>query len=120
MTGTALAERRTSSQLVPGGASIVVASGFYAGLEVPVDREWVVIGRGRGADVMLADPTVSRAHVAIGFDEQGFFVQDLGSTNGTLHNGRPCQRAALGDGDEVQIGTLRLRLRLPGRGGVGA
>jgi pSer/pThr/pTyr-binding forkhead associated (FHA) protein len=74
---------------VPGGGSIRVLRGFYEGLEMPVDRDWMVIGRGRGADIVIAEPTMSRAHAAIGYDGAHFFVQDLGSTNGTRVNGQP-------------------------------
>ena len=98
---------------VPAGATIVVLEGFYEGLELPVDRAWVVIGRGRGADVMIAEPTISRAHAAIGHDPAGFFVQDLGSTNGTWVNGSREKKQALKDGDEIQMGKLRLRVSLP-------
>ncbi len=97
---------------VPAGATVVVLEGFYEGLELPVDRSWVVIGRGRGADVVIAEPTISRAHAAIGF-EGTFFVQDLGSTNGTWVNGSREKKAPLKDGDEIQMGKLRLRVSLP-------
>jgi pSer/pThr/pTyr-binding forkhead associated (FHA) protein len=92
---------------------IMVLRGFYEGLEVPVDRDWVVIGRGRGADIVIAEPTMSRAHAAIGFDGERFFVQDLGSTNGTRVNGAADQKATLKDGDEVQLGKLLVRVTLP-------
>ena len=98
---------------MPAGATIVVLEGFYEGLELPVDRAWVVIGRGRGADVMLAEPTISRAHAAFGHDGGGFFVQDLGSTNGTFVNGTREKKASLKPGDEVQMGKLRLCVTLP-------
>ena len=88
--------------------------GFYEGLEVPVDRDWVVVGRGRGADVVIAEPTMSRAHAAIGYDGESFFVQDLGSTNGTRVNGARTERASLKTGDDVQFGKLQLRVDLPG------
>ncbi|MCG8592499.1 MAG: FHA domain-containing protein [Proteobacteria bacterium] len=104
---------RPSLLNVPPGASACVRSGFYEGLEVPIDRDWVVIGRGRNADVVLAEPTLSRAHAAIGFDEEGFFVQDLGSTNGTQVNGAKCKRHLLKSGDEVQIGKLVIAVTLP-------
>ena len=80
--------------------------GFYEGLEIPVDRDWMVIGRGRTADLVLSEPTISRAHAAIGFEKGSFFVQDLGSTNGTGVNGKREPRMNLGDGDEIQIGKL--------------
>jgi pSer/pThr/pTyr-binding forkhead associated (FHA) protein len=98
---------------VPPGASIRVVRGFYEGLELPLNQEWVVIGRGRAADVVLAEPTISRAHAAIGFDGQVFFVQDLGSTNGTRVNGEREPRAGLRNGDEIRIGKLELKVELP-------
>ena len=109
----AVEERRDSGRPVPAGASIRVTHGFYEGLEVPLERDWMVIGRGRGADVVIAESTISRAHVAIGFDEEGFFMQDLGSRNGTWVNGRPEPRARLSDGDQLQLGKLQLQLSLP-------
>jgi pSer/pThr/pTyr-binding forkhead associated (FHA) protein len=107
-------QERRGGAPVPSGSTICVLRGFYEGLEVPVDRDWLVIGRGRGADVVLAEPTISRAHAAIGFEEDTFFVQDLGSTNGTLVNGAREERTALKDGDEIQMGKLILRINLPG------
>ena len=98
---------------VPSGGSIQVLAGFYEGLEVPVDRDWVVIGRGRGADIVIAEPTMSRSHAAIGFDGEMFFVQDLGSTNGTRVNGMRAQKSPLKSGDDVQLGKLQLRVELP-------
>ncbi len=95
------------------GAAILVMAGFYEGLEVPIDRDRVVIGRGKGADVVIAEPTMSRAHAAVGCEGPSFFVQDLGSTNGTLVNGGRFERTALRDGDEIQLGKLRLRVKLP-------
>ena len=98
---------------VPGGGSVRVVRGFYEGLEMAVDRDWLVIGRGRGADIVIAEPTMSRAHAAIGYDGAHFFVQDLGSTNGTRVNGTREQKAVLRDGDEVQLGKLALAVTLP-------
>jgi pSer/pThr/pTyr-binding forkhead associated (FHA) protein len=99
---------------VPPGAVILVKSGFYEGLEICVDRDWLVIGRGRSADLVLAEPTISRSHAAVGFDTEGFFVQDLGSTNGTMVNGAKAQRALLKHGDLIQMGKLTLGVTLPG------
>lgn len=113
--GTAGGEavRRGTQGPVPGGATLRVLRGFYAGLEIPIECDWLVIGRGRTADLLLADPTLSRAHAAIGFDGAHFFVQDLGSTNGTFVNGGRHAQTALRDGDEIQIGKVLLRVALP-------
>lgn len=98
---------------VPPGGRVCVLAGFYEGLELPIDAPRRVLGRGRDADWMLSELTLSRAHAAFGFDGHGFFVEDLGSTNGTWVNGVRQARARLCDGDEVQIGKLRLRVALP-------
>ena len=111
--GTAVEKQQRRARAVPPGALIHVESGFYEGLEVCVDRDWLVIGRGRGADIVLAEPTISRSHAAIGYDAEGFFVQDLGSTNGTLVNGAKAQRMLLKHQDVIQIGKLTLGVVLP-------
>jgi pSer/pThr/pTyr-binding forkhead associated (FHA) protein len=98
---------------VPSGAGLLVVSGFYEGLEIPLDREWLVIGRGRSADLVIAEPTISRAHAAVGHDAEGFFVQDLGSTNETHVNGGKVQRQGLKDGDRLQMGKLVIEISLP-------
>ena len=103
---------RAVAGAVPSGASVRVMRGFYEGLEVPLDREWMVIGRGRTADLVIAEPTISRAHAAIGWDAEGFFMQDLGSTNGTKVNGQRSPLARLKDGDDLQLGRLQLRITL--------
>jgi len=72
-----------------------------------------VVGRGRKADVILAEATISRAHAALGFDENGFFVEDLGSTNGTRVNGAPVSKQQLKNDDEIQMGKLRIGITLP-------
>jgi pSer/pThr/pTyr-binding forkhead associated (FHA) protein len=97
---------------VPSGASVRVMRGFYADLEIPVDGDWLVVGRGHTADLVLSEPTISRAHAAIGYENGEFFVQDLGSTNGTGVNGQREPRTTLSDGDELQLGKLLLRFSL--------
>jgi pSer/pThr/pTyr-binding forkhead associated (FHA) protein len=92
----------------------IVKSGFYEGLEVALDRPRIVVGRGRKADLSLAEATISRAHAALGFDGEGFFVEDLGSTNGTLVNGSKVARQRLETEDEVRMGKLLIGVRLPG------
>jgi pSer/pThr/pTyr-binding forkhead associated (FHA) protein len=92
------------------GATLRVLRGFYEGLQVPIDRGRLVIGRGREADLSLAEPTISRLHAAIEWDGEAWCVQDLGSTNGTCVNGRRALRAQLREGDEIELGRLALRV----------
>jgi len=90
-----------------------VTVGFYEGLEVPIDRDWLVIGRGRSADLVIAEPTISRAHAAVGFGAGEFFIEDLGSTNETHVNGAKVRRQPLKNGDRVQMGKLVIEVTLP-------
>ena len=102
----------------PIPAVVRIESGFYAGLEWPLDRSSTVIGRGRNADLVLNEATISRAHALFGFEGDNLFVQDLGSTNGTQVNGVREQRRFLSDGDELRMGKLILQIRL-GESAVG-
>ena len=63
-----------------------------------------VIGRGTEADIRLPDTGVSRKHVDVVLEGGVATVEDLGSTNGTLVNGRRVSRQALADGDVIRIG----------------
>ena len=94
-------------------ARLVVESGFYAGLEWPLETNPTVVGRGRDADLVLSEGTMSRAHALLGYEDGRVFVQDLGSTNGTMVNGNRETRAFLSDGDELQLGKLVLKISLP-------
>ena len=107
--------RQGTPKRVPPGATVRILSGFFEGLELPIDRDWLVIGRGRQAGLVLAEPTISRAHAALGYDGTAFFVQDLQSTNGTMVNGERRDRAPLQDHDEIQIGRLHLQVQISPR-----
>jgi adenylate cyclase len=79
-----------------------------------------VIGRGPSATLRLSDREVSRKHSQIDRDGESWLLRDLGSSNGTYLNGfRLLAPAKLKEGDEVMVGSSRLRFRLadPARGG---
>jgi hypothetical protein len=69
-----------------------------------VDQGRVVLGRSRDADVQLEDPNVSRRHAELVQEGAGYWIVDLGSTNGTEVNGRRVQRAQLANGSTFTIG----------------
>lgn len=91
-------------------AFVRVESGFYKGLEWPLDRASTVIGRGATSDLVLHEATISRAHALLAFRGEQLFVQDLGSTNGTIVNGVGTQQADLSEADELKMGRLVLRI----------
>jgi hypothetical protein len=77
-----------------------------------------VVGRDAACHIVLDDPFVSTEHAEIGRDEDGWWVADLGSTNGTFVNGALLTTAAtLADGDIVQFGRIRLRFAPANRPG---
>jgi len=57
----------------------------------------------------LDDPSVSRRHVVVRGEATGFWVEDLGSRNGTLLNGVALKRGRLQLGDRLDIGSVPLR-----------
>jgi hypothetical protein len=73
-----------------------------------------VIGRGTDADIRLPDTGVSRKHVDVVLEGGVATAEDLGSTNGTLVNGRRVSRQALADGDVIRIGHSVLVYRQDG------
>ena len=75
-------------------------------LRIPLDSVRT-LGRTARADFIVNAPLVSRLHCRITADASGALqVEDLGSTNGTLVNGKRVERAALKDGDTLGVGRM--------------
>ncbi|TMK58233.1 MAG: FHA domain-containing protein [Actinobacteria bacterium] len=71
------------------------------------------IGRSKEADVRIDDRYASSIHARVFSREGRFYVEDMGSTNGTLLNGATLQGEAEAiDGDTVQIGDTIFRLEV--------
>lgn len=77
-------------------------------LDVPLDRERITIGRRPDNDVCLPFPAVSGEHAQVVTILADSFLEDLGSTNGTLVNGKPIVKHFLRDRDAIDIGRQRL------------
>lgn len=67
------------------------------------------IGRSDENDIVISDPNVSRRHARLLRLENGFVVEDLGSTNGTLLDGAPIDRERIESGDELAFGGVTAR-----------
>ena len=78
------------------------------GRRLSVGSDALVIGRLPECDVVLADSNVSRRHAELRRKDDGVFVTDLGSTNGTRVNGTPVREQLLASGDEVSVGSTKL------------
>lgn len=89
-------------------AFLRVVSGAKQGLSIPLrEDQALLVGRVRG-DVRLDDPLVSQAHCRVVYRNGHFVLQDLGSTNGTVVDGRRIQDVVLRPGSEILVGSTRL------------
>ena len=69
------------------------------------------LGRDVNNSIVIDDTFASAEHAVLTYRGRAWYVEDLGSTNGTYVNGsRVDGVAALGFGDEIQIGQVRFRL----------
>ena len=90
----------------PGIATVTVRGVDH---DVVLRGERMVVGRIASCDICLADKNTSRQHAAFNREGMGgWSVEDLGSTNGTLLNGRPVDRERLRDGDVIVVGITEL------------
>lgn len=72
------------------------------------------LGRDVNNAIVIEDPFASSDHAVLTYRGRSWYLEDLGSTNGTFLNGRPIATVApLGFGDELAIGQVRLRLERP-------
>jgi hypothetical protein len=83
--------------------------------DVVLSGDSVTIGRLASSGIQVADANASREHAAFVRDGDQWLIEDLGSTNGTVLNGEPVERAVLKDGDVIEIGVSRLTYHAPGR-----
>jgi pSer/pThr/pTyr-binding forkhead associated (FHA) protein len=81
-----------------------------AGSSYPLDAV-TSLGRDLTNGIVVDDQFASAEHAVLTFRGRVWYVEDLGSTNGTFVNGIPVEGAtALGFGDELQVGEVRFRL----------
>jgi pSer/pThr/pTyr-binding forkhead associated (FHA) protein len=112
-------------------ARLDVANGPALGRSYPLLRDKMLIGRNDPpalmVDIDLSDaelsntPVVSRRHAELSWVENGLFLRDLGSTNGSMLNGRDITRRVgeahapaekLKNGDRILIANIELVLQL--------
>src|SRR5580692_3967510 len=77
-------------------------------LDVPLSRERTTIGRRADNDICLPNLAVSGEHAVVVTILADSFLEDLGSTNGTLVNGNAIAKHFLRDRDHIDIGRHKL------------
>jgi pSer/pThr/pTyr-binding forkhead associated (FHA) protein len=120
---TPRAERRAQKQAAkkrpkpakrPRGAPthVAIVDGANAGERISLDEAPLLVGRGSDAQIRLDDDYVSTRHARIAASGDQWFVEDLGSTNGTyIGTQRLTQPTTLQLGSTVRIGKTTLELR---------
>ena len=81
-----------------------------SGSDVAKDR-WIV-GRGAHCDLVIDSAKISREHAAVVRQVDGWWIEDLGSSNGTWFHGERIARRRISDGDEYFLCSERLRCEL--------
>jgi len=77
--------------------------------EIPLSKERITIGRKAQNDVQIDNLAVSGEHAVIVSIMDDAFLEDLGSTNGTMVNGKTVKKHFLQDNDVVELGKYKLK-----------
>jgi len=91
---------------------LVVLSGPLKDSTIPLPEGEVSIGRDPSNTIAITDPSVSRKHCVLRWQNGSLQVRDLESRNGTLVNGHGVEERALQHGDEISIGNSNLVILL--------
>ncbi|OIQ87247.1 glycogen accumulation regulator GarA [mine drainage metagenome] len=91
--------------------------------EFPLEGDRLTIGRRLGNDIHIDNLAISGEHAVIETVGRDVFVEDLGSTNGTVVNGQAIKRLLLRHGDVIELGKYQLKYvdetHFPGNPGPG-
>ena len=82
---------------------VVLAPAPYSGRRIELSGEHMVVGREPACDIRFDDPHVSRTHAALQRRGHAVYVQDPGSSGGTLVNGAPATTRELRSGGRHQV-----------------
>jgi serine/threonine protein kinase len=108
--GDDLSNRRASRDVYlvngrPVLASLSMQSGPMAGRTYRFHQDVSTVGRTNGNDLVISGRSVSRRHARLWFDNGHWYIEDVGSSNGTsVNNVRIYQTVVLNDGDVINFG----------------
>jgi len=81
--------------------------------ELRLTKTEIILGRDPGCDCLLNDITVSNRHACLSFHHQQWWLEDLGSTNGTLLNQEPISTPmVVVSGDQITCGKISVTIHL--------
>jgi pSer/pThr/pTyr-binding forkhead associated (FHA) protein len=83
--------------------------------DFPLAKPKIIVGRRNTCDLRIPLSSVSREHCEFELrDDEGLYLRDLGSSNGTFRNGERVQEIQLAPGDRVQIGPVHFHVVIDG------
>lgn len=77
-----------------------------------LDQDEFIVGRNADCDIVVQDLEISRQHLRLFTENRRWFVQDLGSTNGTYVNKLRVDRYMVNQGDKIKAGQTQFRFNL--------
>src|SRR5262249_44444440 len=99
-----------AQQLLERPDRLVMLAGPTPGVEYPLDRERLTVGRAEEADVSVNHNSVSRIHCEIhALGDGRFEIVDKGSSNGVRVNAAELRRGIIEDGDVIELGDVRFK-----------
>ncbi|MEY4788772.1 MAG: hypothetical protein RLZ61_990 [Planctomycetota bacterium] len=82
------------------------------GNTIELSRDLTVVGRKEDCDLRLDHKSISKFHCVIVRMENTLLLRDLGSTNGTMVNGKRIRRATLKNNDRLDIANLPFKIQI--------
>lgn len=110
-----LGSNKTAAISAPPKLETAPAALVGEGKEFPLKRGANTFGRKPENDVQIADPYVSGKHGLIEIGDDGIYLTDTGSTNGTMLNDaklNPNQRMQITPDDEIRLGNMRFKVEI--------
>jgi pSer/pThr/pTyr-binding forkhead associated (FHA) protein len=75
---------------------------------IELEEEDIIIGRIPECEICISIENVSRRHARVIFRNEEYFIEDLGSTNGTYVNGIKIVKCVLRNSDQINIGGVKI------------
>lgn len=107
-------KRDLKNTIISGGGAAPVLKVASAGLSknFSLNKPIMTIGRAANNDIIIPEQTVSSKHATITIQKGSFFLNDLGSTNGTFVNGTRIESKMLKSGDLIKLGAAQCKFEI--------
>lgn len=105
-------ESRFLSGAESASAFLEITEGFDKGKTFFLQKERYSIGRSESTAIVIGDPKNSKEHAVLYWEKNSFFLEDLGSKNGTIVNGKKIEKVSLKDKDTITLGFTTIKFNI--------